>query len=264
MKAVFTLIAFLFLSTIALAHPTFPLGMVRIYVYSDGDKSPDFYGSGSIISPTQIITCHHVVQGRRNDPPKRNRSIQVRFADGSRSYASVVRESSTWDIALLTVHQTTLTPFTIGERPQSEQPVVIQGFGSDYEYVAGPGTVNKIFLYPEGYPKSSDFFRVDGVAARRGDSGGPITDVHGNLIGMLYAANWTSNYTVGVTVDRIQKVLGDTFVPSAVITDPNEYILQQNDVEQQPLRDKPMGAFRPNKSAYLPFEYEVFTRTRSN
>lgn len=224
MKVLFTCLVLLFVSAPVLAHPEGPEGTVRIYIYEDGDNVVDSYGSGAMISSTLILTNYHVVKDRRNYDKENNRSVQVRFTDGSRSFASVLQQDENWDVALLRIWPTRLQPFVIGERPKAGETATIQGFGWDYEYIAGVGSVGEKFMAPNKSTNHNDFFSVVGVAARQGDSGGPITDRDGKLIGILFGSNNQKDdkYTQGVTIDRIQQVFGSKFKLSREVVPPND------------------------------------------
>ena len=85
MKTILLLVASFLVATSAVAHPVCPAGVVRIYVYEDKDEFADSYGSGVVISSTQVLTNWHVVKDRRKSDP-----IKVRFSDGSRRAATVL------------------------------------------------------------------------------------------------------------------------------------------------------------------------------
>lgn len=208
MKALLILIASLFMVTPTNAHHDFPAGTVRVYVHEDGDNFADSYGSGAVISPTLVLTNWHVVQERRGS----SQSVQIRFADGSRRFATVLKQVKKWDVALLRIRATTMKPFVIGTRPKPGKRATIQGFGRDYEYVSRVGIVSKKFFGPD-QDSAGDFFEITGVVARQGDSGGPITDSRGRLIGILFGStdDKSDTYTMGVTIDRIRKVFGKKF-----------------------------------------------------
>lgn len=217
MKTLLLLVASFLVATSVFAHPHCPSGAVRIYVYEDNDAFPDSYGSGAVISATQVLTNWHVVKDRRKNNP-----IKVRFPDGSRRAAIVVSSSEKWDIVILKIHSTQATPFKLGKRPQAGERVTIQGFGSDYEYIAAQGTVSNQFFFPaENDP--GDFFQVEGVVARQGDSGGPVTDHNGHLIGILFASDTDDKFTLGVTIDRIQKVFGSKLPPRTPTPNPYHF-----------------------------------------
>ncbi len=276
MKQLLPVAMVLFLVTFAFAQlPTIsqvvPESVVRIYVNENKDQAPDVYGSGVLISPTQVLTNWHVVKDRRKDRRKNNRAIQVRFADGSRRFAIVVRQDSIWDVALLSIHKTDMTPITVGSRPKTGEEITIQGLGPDYEYKPQTGILSDIEMYPESQPNNLDYVQILKVRARQGDSGGPLTDAQGNLVGLLYgASNFDQRpYTYGTLIDRIQKVFGAKMKPSRYAeadNDGNDYILRgkEQDGKKQQLRNDPMGTFRPPKTNYWAPNHRILQSTRNN
>jgi S1-C subfamily serine protease len=229
--------------------PDIPSWAVRIYVNADhDDDKPDYYGSGTIISPDLVITNYHVVEERRQDPSRNSTAVQVRFRDGSRSWAAILKVNKSWDVALLRIHRTKLKPINIGNRPKAGDTLKIHGFGFDYEYRTGAGTVYSEFMYPKGFSLSKDFFEITNMKARQGDSGGAVTDANGNLAGMLWGAGKYNDedivFTNAVSIDRIRKVCGDLFPQTA--TPIQNYILKDEshgEVDRQ-LRVDPMGELR--------------------
>jgi S1-C subfamily serine protease len=187
-----------------------PEGAVRVYVYENYDDIPDVSGSGAITSSTQVITNWHVVESRREG----NTSVQVRFRDGSRNYATVIKQSRSWDVALLQIPETEMEPYKIGPAPKAKDEVQTAGFGYDYEYIAINGTISSAILFPAGY-KISDkgLFQVKGAVSRQGDSGGPVTK-DGYLVGILFGTSKRLKITEGTSIERIKKMFGNTFQPS--------------------------------------------------
>ena len=127
-----------------------------------------------------------------------------------------------WFMVILKFHSTLYTLIALVKRPRGGQNVTIQGFGSDYEYVAASGTVSHQFFFPtEDDP--GDFFQVKRAVARQGDSGGPIIDQNGRLVGILFASNSTEKFTLGVTIDRIRKVFGSKLQPHTPAPNPYHF-----------------------------------------
>ena len=183
---------------------TQPEGAVRVYMHKDYDGTPDGYGSGALISPTLVLTNWHVVEGRRSGRD----SIQVRFPDGHRQYATVKNQSKVWDLALLQIPEVKYIPFKLGQRPSVGQQVNTHGFGYDYEYRESSGHVSSRRMFLNTHPDDFDFFEIKDISARLGDSGGPVTNEYGNLVGLVFGTgkNRTKVFTHAVAVDRIQKV----------------------------------------------------------
>jgi S1-C subfamily serine protease len=206
----------LLFTTVGLADV--PENIVRIYTNADLDNAPDMWGSGVLVSPTQILTNHHVIVGRRNDPPNANTSVQIRFSNGDRTYARVVQQDKTWDMALLQIHPTSRTPVTVGNSPRCGQYITLNGFGYDYEFKSMRGQVSPIRLFPKDHPNEPDVMYIGGRRSRFGDSGGPVLDEDGVLVGILFATN--SNpfdiypRTLIIPIHRIRIVFGDNFKPT--------------------------------------------------
>jgi len=146
--------------------------LVRVH---DGHRGG---GAGSIWHPDGlIVTNAHVVQGR---------SVQVTLPDGACLPASLLGYDAELDLAALSVDATGLTPIKIGEsrnlRPGQwvlalGHPLgvhgaatvgVFIGAGSEFDQVATGGRELIAFAAP----------------LRPGNSGGPLLDVHGRLVGI--------------------------------------------------------------------------------
>ena len=70
--------------------------------------------------------------------------------------------------------------------------------------------MDETFYGPEGSSEKG-WLSVLGVAARQGDSGGPITNVQGQWVGTLFGSEDTKEngtYTLGSHIDTIKEVFG--------------------------------------------------------
>ena len=267
MKRLMVMAVILLLTATASAET--PEGAVRVYVNEDNDQMPDSFGSGALVSPTQVLTNWHVVKDRRRDRRNNNRAVEVRFPDGSRSFAAVIQQSETWDVALLQIHPVKFEPFPIGERPETDDTLTIQGFGWDYEFKPQTGKVSDTWMYPGNQQNNADFFEVLKVRARQGDSGGPVTDTHGNLVGILFGASTATgddSYTHGTTIDRIRKVFGSKFKPSRVAVNKNDgtdYILRgekPNGESKQQLRDDQVDSVPKEEASDRSSDHRILIR----
>ena len=136
-------------------------------------------GTGFIISPDgYVLTNHHVVDGAD--------SVTVKLSDRREFTAKVVGSDEASDVALLKIDANNLPALRIGDSRQlrSGQWVVAIGspFGLDHSVTAGVvsavGRAN-----PFADQRYVPFIQTD-VAINRGNSGGPLLNTHGEVVGI--------------------------------------------------------------------------------
>jgi serine protease Do len=136
-------------------------------------------GSGVVIAQGQVLTNAHAV--RRDE-------VTVTFADGRRAAGEVAGTDPDLDLAVVAVDTGGTNPVAwepAGEAPPIGAPVIAlanpggRGLRATLGFVSSEG---RSFRGPRGR-------RVDGAiehtaALPRGSSGGPLTDLDGNLLGL--------------------------------------------------------------------------------
>ena len=136
-------------------------------------------GTGFIISADgYLLTNHHVVEGAD--------TVRIRLADRREFTAKVVGSDEQSDVALLKIAATGLPTLRIGDSKalKSGQWVVAIGspFGLDHSVTAGivsaVGRAN-----PYANQRYVPFIQTD-VAINRGNSGGPLLDTRGQVVGI--------------------------------------------------------------------------------
>ena len=142
---------------------------------------PKVVGSGSgWVYDTEgyIITNNHVVKSAD--------VITVRFQDGSESNATVIGADAKTDVAVLKVKSGSLHAATLAKEPV-EQGNIVLAFGSPFgfEFSMSQGVVSAKgrrlgILSENGY---ENFIQTD-AAINRGNSGGPLTNIYGHVVGM--------------------------------------------------------------------------------
>ncbi|MEM6333650.1 MAG: trypsin-like peptidase domain-containing protein [Planctomycetota bacterium] len=139
-------------------------------------------GSGWVYDTAgHIITNHHVVENADE--------IEVRFADGTERPATVVETDPATDIAVLKVDMdpATLHPAALAPSPVRQGEIVF-AFGSPlrFDFSMSQGIVSatdrqlNIIDQGTGYER---FIQTD-AAINRGNSGGPLTNIRGEVVGM--------------------------------------------------------------------------------
>jgi S1-C subfamily serine protease len=153
---------------------------------SPGASPSDSVGSGVIVNDAgAILTALHVVAGAA--------SIEVTFADGTTATAQIAQQQPESDIAVLQPDRLPagLVPATLGN-PNAMQ------IGSDAYIVGNPfglygslsaGVVSgldRTFQLPNGGRQIKGLIQVD-AAVNPGNSGGPLVDRNGQVVGIVTA-----------------------------------------------------------------------------
>ncbi|MFT4249448.1 MAG: DegQ family serine endoprotease [Pseudomonas sp.] len=136
-------------------------------------------GSGFIISADgYVLTNHHVIDGASQ--------VTVKLSDGRELKAKVIGSDEQYDVALLKVEANNLPTVRIGDSNtlKAGQWVVAIGspFGLDHSVTAGivsaTGRSN-----PYADQRYVPFIQTD-VAINRGNSGGPLLNTRGEVVGI--------------------------------------------------------------------------------
>jgi putative serine protease PepD len=141
-------------------------------------------GSGFVVSPEgYVITNDHVVEGS-------NGAISVSFSDGSTSSATVVGRDPESDIAVIKVAKSKVTPVSIGNSDSIAVGDPVLAFGSPLALVntVTSGIVSALDRTiqagdPGGTVRYYAAIQTD-AAVNQGNSGGPLVDASGKVIGM--------------------------------------------------------------------------------
>ena len=145
-------------------------------------------GSGWIYDDKgHVVTNAHVVRGTRGDP-----IVTVQFFDGRTAAAELVAVDTTTDIAVLKVATNEgVFPARRATGVQVEQGDRVYAFGSPFGFkfsmsegiISGLGRSPAAVLERGGY---TNFIQTD-AAVNPGNSGGPLVDVNGRVVGMNVA-----------------------------------------------------------------------------
>lgn len=188
-------------------HPA----VVRVIVPERGSTS---YGSGTLVDVNGehglVLTNRHVVADGVTPPT-------VLFADGFRSLARVVKTDADWDLAALVIWRPNVEPVTVAtEAPRPGELLSIAGYGGQGLYRLASGRCTNYVAPNTRLPRETVELAV---AARQGDSGGPILNQRGELAGVLWGEG--SGYTTGSYCGRVRQFLNGV-LPSAAssVADP--------------------------------------------
>jgi hypothetical protein len=139
-------------------------------------KTKSGHGSGFVIGENgYIITNYHVI----SDSSK----LEVIFNDGTKHLAKIIRINKDIDLALLKVNASGLVPFRIAENLNSS-------IGSEIFAIGTPSAVDLNQTLSKGIISSfrktneTKLIQTD-ASVNGGNSGGPLIDKEGNLIGVV-------------------------------------------------------------------------------
>jgi S1-C subfamily serine protease len=194
-------------------------GVVTVYSDSGSARSPRAgLGSGFVLDGQgYIATNAHVVRGA---PPKLTRAstVYVKFADGNRVLAKVVGDDLNADVALLKVNSAglTLTPLRLGSSRNLNVGSPVAAIGSPFGesqslsvgVISATGRdIESLTAFQIGNAIQTD------AAINHGNSGGPLLNSHGHVIGINSQIESTGGGGEGVgfavPVDTVSRSLAE-------------------------------------------------------
>jgi len=142
-------------------------------------------GSGCVYAPNRVITNAHVVAGVRNP--------RVSVPDGGTLAARVVLYDSDRDIAVLAVPGLNRTPLALTGPAASGSSAVVAGYPQNGPFTAVPARIaaRTSVTGPNIYQSKTVTRQVYTVRGRvlPGNSGGPLLNVRGEVLGVVFAAS---------------------------------------------------------------------------
>ena len=177
--------------------PQFPPGspyeeMFKDYYDQQRDSAVTSLGSGFVIDPKGlIVTNNHVIEGADE--------ITVNFPDGTSLKAEIVGKDEKTDLAVLRVRSSAPLPsvaFGDSDKALVGDWVMAIGnpFGLGGTVTAGIVSARNRDIAAGPY---DDFIQTD-AAINRGNSGGPLFDMDGNVIGVNSAIISPSGGSIGI------------------------------------------------------------------
>jgi 2-alkenal reductase len=148
-------------------------------------------GSGVIVdSRGYIVTNYHVIEGQQ--------SLQVIFSDGTEAAARLVGGDEAADIAVVKVDTAVPAVAELGDSDALEpgQPVVAIGSAlGDFRNTVTAGVVSAVHRDLDETLQTSlgDLIQTD-AAINEGNSGGPLIDLNGQVIGINVAVVRSTGY----------------------------------------------------------------------
>jgi serine protease Do len=158
-------------------------------------RGPHGNGSGVAWGGGRVLTCNHVMQDDR---------ATVTFADGAESPAVVTRRDEDWDAAVLSLGSpTTLVPLPVRESPlRAGEVLFAMGHPWGEPRALSSGV---LFAAPGEGPVTVD------LRVAPGNSGGPLVDAEGRLVGVISMYRGGAAVAVPITAfERLLRGAGQT------------------------------------------------------
>jgi S1-C subfamily serine protease len=148
-------------------------------------------GSGFVLSPDRVMTNAHVVAGAN--------TVTVE-ASGNPYDATVVSYDPTVDIAILSVPNLPPGPLAFANTPvKSGTEAIVMGYPGGGSFVATPARIRELIELsgPDIYRSATVNREVYTVRAsvEQGNSGGPLIDLNGQVLGVVFGAAVDDNDT---------------------------------------------------------------------
>ena len=162
----------------------------------DGPNQQRGQGSGFVYDEQgHVITNQHVVAGAD--------SVSVRFANGATYRATVVGSDASTDLAVLDVDapESLLQPLALGDSGELEVGDGVVAIGSPFG-LEGTVTSGIVSALDREMTAPNDFV-IDGsiqtdAAVNRGNSGGPLLNMSGEVVGVIAQVASASSANAGV------------------------------------------------------------------
>lgn len=179
-------------------------GVVRVLA-NEPACSTASEGSGWVVATDRVVTNAHVVAGANGI------AVQVRGV-GASLPATLVAFDPERDVAVLAVPGLNVAPLKPGGPLGVGASAVAAGFPGNGPYTAAPARVREIIdatgtdIYQQR-TVTREIYSLRGVV-RPGNSGGPLFDTNGHVVGVVFARSTTDADTgYALTLAEVQPVL---------------------------------------------------------
>lgn len=176
-------------------------GQNRPFGQPDSPQRANALGSGFVISDDGfIVTNNHVIEGADE--------IEIEFKDGARRSAEVIGTDKQTDIALLKVDATDLPFVGFGDSDNARVGDWVLALGNPLGqgFSASTGIVSARGRALTG--TYDDFIQTD-ASINRGNSGGPLFNMDGEVIGVNTAILSPNGGSIGIGFSMASNVVGN-------------------------------------------------------
>ncbi|MEW6227256.1 MAG: trypsin-like peptidase domain-containing protein [Bacillota bacterium] len=166
--------------------PAFPFGDFFFEFFGEmpkGAKSREVevpaIGSGFIVRPDgYVLTNNHVIDGAKE--------IVVTLADGRKFNGKVMGRDPRYDLAVVKIDATGLPTVELGDSERIRPGDFAIAIGNPYglQHTVTAGIISGLARSIDGDPKDTGIYIQTDAAINRGNSGGPLIDIEGRVVGI--------------------------------------------------------------------------------
>ncbi|TDZ97624.1 MarP family serine protease [Mycobacteroides salmoniphilum] len=164
-------------------------------------------GSGFVVAPQRVMSNAHVVAG----------TDRVTVESSGRTLeATVISYDPEMDLSILDVPGLTAPPLPLTDKPgKTGDNAIILGYPGGGNYAATPARIREIFAHngPDIYESKSvtrQMYSLRGTV-RQGNSGGPLIDATGRVLGIVFGAAKNGTETgYALTANEIRNQITST------------------------------------------------------
>lgn len=164
-----------------------------IVTTASGEMVSEGQGSGFVISPErEVVTNYHVIEG--------GQTIEIEFNDGRRFPAEIIGTDEETDLALLTFASSEPVPHVLfhqGDDTRIGDWVVAIGNPFGIGQSTSLGVISAIGRKRVDSGSYVDYIQTD-ATINRGNSGGPLFNLNGDVIGVNSAIYSPTGASVGI------------------------------------------------------------------
>lgn len=177
----------------SLQYSQAPGAVVRIWHTQGGSSSG---GTGTLVAPDLIVTCAHLFDGQG--------TTRIIFANGYETTGELLAVDTVHDLAAVRISPVKTQPVAIAaDYPKRGERVYSAGYGgSGDRYAVNAGSTDG-YVVARNQP-GPETLTISGMA-RQGDSGGPMLNEQGELVGVIFGTDGATVY--GTCCTRIDRFL---------------------------------------------------------
>ena len=173
-----------------------------VKLHGDNECGQGVEGTGFLYSPDRVMTNAHVVAGVAEP--------RVVGDDGAETQAEVVYFNADLDVAVLAVDGLGLPNLSFDRQGKPRQPGAVLGYPEDGPYDVQPARIRteQRLRSPDIHGEGTVVREVFSVRStiRPGNSGGPMVDGDGEVLGVVFAASVTDETTgYALTAEQVSE-----------------------------------------------------------